>query len=407
MEEKEQDTFSRRTFLKKAGTLSIGVFGATIAASLPVYAKRSKKRNIETVETTSEGAAMPGFRSPIPEMDGHIRKWVANKKPLLKIGITPPALSEYYDEIFHGCFMQMAEYDALYGLKFAYKIAAPREHEQIEDQISIIKNWATLGYDAVLICTGADITAMNKVFGDMLKRGTRIYLFNMPSQYLFHEKDSPFPIYETNIRSTIGYNNMFAHEMAAHWLAELLTMKYGDPKGKLALVWGLPGHWAAARERGLKAGLSSYPKIEIVTKGIGDYIREGGMREAEAMLEAYPDLDVLYGENEEMGLGAAQAALERGLDLWDFNRKKGVITLGADGLISGYERIREKNATGTINVNPVDKGRAMIQAVFYDSVMGWNIDRIWDVPTHVVDIRNVDIDDAYAQWAMTFEYKSQ
>ena len=80
--------------------------------------------------------------------------------------------------------------------------------------------------------------------------------------------------------------------------------------------------------------------------------------------------------------------------------------MGADGLVSGYEEIRAGRMTATINVNPVKNGRNLIEAVFWDRVLGWRIPKVILEPTTVVDIRNVDFSDEYVKWAQSVSYPS-
>ncbi|MGA2479614.1 MAG: substrate-binding domain-containing protein, partial [Spirochaetia bacterium] len=138
----------------------------------------------------------------------------------------------------------------------------------------------------------------------------------------------------------------------------------------------------------------------------GVYDRDSGMKGAEDLLTVNPNLDIIYGENEEMGLGAAAAVLAKGKQLWNFDTKKGIIVIGADGLVSGYNEIRAGRMTATINVNPVANGRNLIEAIFWDRVLGWRIPKIILAPTSVVDKRNVDLNEAYVKWAQSVKYPS-
>jgi ribose transport system substrate-binding protein len=103
-----------------------------------------------------------------------------------------------------------------------------------------------------------------------------------------------------------------------------------------------------------------------------------------------------------MGQGAEQAVEARGLKPW--NGSSGIITVGADGLKSGYASIRSGRLTATVDVGPVDQGRELIRAVFLHEVLGYSVGKVIDVPTQVIDKSNVDIAEAYTDWALGTNY---
>ncbi|MDZ7836605.1 MAG: substrate-binding domain-containing protein [Actinomycetota bacterium] len=133
-----------------------------------------------------------------------------------------------------------------------------------------------------------------------------------------------------NAKFIVGYDNFLAHYEAGYWMADLLTMKYGEPKGKIGQIWGPGGHWSVERNNGFMEAMKNFPDIGNCALSHGEYHRDSGMAGAEDLLTVNPDLDIIYGENEEMGLGAAAGALAQGIDLGDFDSKDGMIVIGAN-----------------------------------------------------------------------------
>ncbi len=308
----------------------------------------------------------------------------------IKIGFTPPAASEFYDIIKHGAYTMMKELSDRFNVRFEFETSAPSEHKEVNSQVDIINNWVEKKYDAILVCSAGEFNTMNEVYEKAESRGTAIYLFNMPSE-LVKENDMKFT-------SVISYNN--------HYQAGYLVGKYAAEKlkgkGKILLVWGFPGHWSTSRKEGFLEAIKPYPGLQIVGEKCGDYVRDKGMQAAMELLAEHPDVDLIYGENEEMTQGAVQAIEVCGLKHW--NGKKGIITIGADGLKTGYESIREGKLTATVNVGPVDQGREFIMAVFMHEALGYNVDKIINVATTVVDKSNVDSAAGYTDWALGTEY---
>ena len=163
-----------------------------------------------------------------------------------------------------------------------------------------------------------------------MKQGTMIYLFNMPAEL--------WDPSELKAVSVITYDN---HYQSGYAVGQYAAEKL-DGKGEILLVWGLPGHWSTSRKNGFHEAISEYPDLKIVGEQRGDYVRDKGMQATENLLQSNPNVDFIYGENEEMALGAVQAVEGRGLKLWDGN--EGIMVIGADGLKSGFDSIRAREA---------------------------------------------------------------
>ncbi|MBN9346539.1 MAG: substrate-binding domain-containing protein, partial [Devosia sp.] len=180
----------------------------------------------------------------------------------LTVGFTGPAASEFYDEIEHGAFAQMRAYSDMFGVKWNWTYASPQEHQDINDQVNTIEAWVTNRYDAVLVCTAGDFESMQNVYAKAEAAGTRVFQFNMPAEL--------WPEDQNRAISNIGYNNtMQAGYLAGRYIAEKL-----GGKGKMLLIWGLPGHWSTARRKGLDIALAEYPELQIVGEQRGDYVRD-------------------------------------------------------------------------------------------------------------------------------------
>lgn len=305
----------------------------------------------------------------------------------LRIGFTPPALSEFYDQIEHGAWHQMSRYEELFGIQWEWIRSAPAEHEQVADQQNIIQDWATQGLDAALVCTAGDFASMQRTYDNAMEQGTAIFQFNMPIEL--------WDIDDVNAISNIGYDNARqAGFLAGQYIAERI-----NGEGQVLLVWGLPTHWAESRENGLEMALEQYPDIEIAGRQRGDYVRDLGMDAAQTLLERFPDANAIYGENEEMALGAAQAASAQGLQVMGED-DEGILIIGADGLRSGYDDIKEGRLTATVDVGPVEQGRFSIINIFHNLMLGYTVDRVTNVPTRVIDSSNVEPILAYVNWAL-------
>lgn len=369
----EDQGMSRAGFLGHGAKLGGAVVGASALAG---------------AFTSVAGARSEAF-GPYPggaQYDAVVRK-IANGRTL-KVGFTPPILSEFFDEMEHAAWWRMAELESRYGVKFQWERAAPRANfNAVEEQVNIVQNWATKKFDAVLVCTGANFATMQRVYTDAAKRGTKIFQFNQPAEL--------YPIDSIKVVSNIGYDNRW---QSGYLAGKYIASKLGG-KGKVLQIWGPSGSdWSRGRQIGFDKALKENPGLKVVGKADGGYVRDKGFAAAQALLQKNKDVNAIYGENEEMALGASQAIDSTGLKHWD--GKKGILTIGADGLKSGFAAIRKGRLTATVDVGGVDQGLTFIDTLFRYIVLGYSVDKFINVPTKVVDKTNVDLSDAYISWAL-------
>lgn len=320
------------------------------------------------------------------KFDAVARRMAAGRT--LRVGFTPPILSEFFDEMEKAAFWKMYELETRYGVKWQWERAAPRANfNAVEEQVNIVQNWGTKKFNAVLVCTGANFATMQRVYTDAAKRGTKVFQFNQPAEL--------YPADAIHVVSNIGYDNRW---QSGYLAGKYIARKLGG-KGKVLQIWGPSGSdWSRGRQIGFDRALKEHPGLKVVGKADGGYVRDKGFAAAQALLQRKRDVNAIYGENEEMALGASQAIDAKGLKHWD--GKKGILTIGADGLKSGFAAIRKGRLTATVDVGGVDQGLTFIETIFRNIVLGYSVDKFINVPTKVVDKTNVDLSDAYIRWAL-------
>jgi ribose transport system substrate-binding protein len=96
--------------------------------------------------------------------------------------------------------------------------------------------------------------------------------------------------------------------------------------GEVAVLEGLPSSTPAIdRLNGFKDGVKQNPKIKVVAEQAGNWLPDLATTEFSAMLQAHPDIRVLYASNDLMAAGAYVAAKGAG-------KEKQVKIIGTDGL---------------------------------------------------------------------------
>ena len=136
------------------------------------------------------------------------------------------------------------------------------------------------------------------------------------------ERDILQPNYSTYIHS----DNVAIGRLAGQFIVDRLQKKFGTPKGNVVAVRGLLGvEGEINRDRGAKEIFDKYPGIHIVADPVADWIQAKAKDRMTEVLRAQPHIDVVYGHNDPMAVGAYLAAKELG-------REQEMIFVGVDGL---------------------------------------------------------------------------
>ena len=132
-------------------------------------------------------------------------------------------------------------------------------------------------------------------------------------------------------------------------IAEWTAQKIGK-KGKVAMLAGPSGAQAFMNfARGYEDVMGRYPDIEIVFRQELLLTRENGLKHGEDALVAHPDLSAIYGANDELGMGAAQAVAASG-------KKKQVIVTGLNGIPPAVRAVKRGAMDLTVALNPIQWG---------------------------------------------------
>jgi ribose transport system substrate-binding protein len=133
-------------------------------------------------------------------------------------------------------------------------------------------------------------------------------------------------ILQPNYTSYVHSDNVAIGRLAGQFMVDHLTKKYGKPKGNIVAMRGLLGvEGEINRDRGAKQVFDKYPEIKIVSDPVADWIQAKAKDRMTEVLRAQPKIDVVYGHNDPMAIGAYLAAKELG-------REKEMIFVGVDGL---------------------------------------------------------------------------
>ncbi|MBG9982387.1 ribose ABC transporter substrate-binding protein RbsB [Aerococcaceae bacterium DSM 111020] len=153
-----------------------------------------------------------------------------------------------------------------------------------------------------------------------------------------------------DVVSLIASDNVKGGEMAANFIVEEL-----DENAKVIELEGIPGA-SAANERGEGFNNIAQDKLEVLDSQTANFNRAEGLTVMENMLQAHPDIEAVFAQNDEMALGAIEAIEAAG--------KLGeILVVGFDGNEDAIKSVEDGKLGATIAQQPYEMGKISIEAV--------------------------------------------
>jgi ribose/xylose/arabinose/galactoside ABC-type transport system permease subunit/ABC-type sugar transport system substrate-binding protein len=174
----------------------------------------------------------------------------------------------------------------------------------------------------------------------------------------------------------VASDNVTGGKLAAKALAEKL-----GGNGTIVVLQGQAGT-SASRERGsgFTEGLKAYPGIKVVAKQPADWDRTKGLDVMTNLLQANPDIDGVFAENDEMALGAIKALGSKA--------GKSVQVVGFDGTADGLTAVKAGTLYASVAQQPTELGKIAVQNAV-KTAAGDKVAKSVMVPVKVVTKENV------------------
>lgn len=249
-----------------------------------------------------------------------------------------------------------------YGVTITFE--GPEEETMVDKQVDMIKT--ALAKNPVAIAVAAiDIEAVRSDIEAAKDKGVKVVGFDAGVGDL--------------AEATAATDSYSAGALAAEHAARLL-----DNEGKVGIV----GHSqtvvdAVARVDGFKETVEKdYPGLEIVDiqYGDGDHLKSAEV--AKGMMQANPDIDLIYTSNEGACVGTYNGLKEAGLI-------GEVMIVGFDSSAALKEAIRNGEIAGAITQDPVKMGYLTVESA-YKLYKGEEVDEIIDTGAAWYDADNMD-----------------
>lgn len=219
----------------------------------------------------------------------------------------------------------------------------------------------TEGVDTVVLDAGGDVARQIAQMQDLIQQKVDVIII-WPTNgkavvpVIRKAKQAGIPVVVTNsnvadegqqfIASFSGPNNIKQGAYSAEMMCDAL-----DNKGQIVQISGQPGYTTAIeRQQGFEVRLAEVcPDVKILETQPGDWNREKSQRVMENFLTKYDKIDGVYSGDDNMGVGALNAAKAAG--------RKGIAFIGATNFAVGYEAMGRGEYWGSVYQSPVDDAK--------------------------------------------------
>jgi ribose transport system substrate-binding protein len=327
-----------------------------LVASLALAACGAQNENDEQAggETATETTSKAAGEAPDAKADCGEVKGEADGA---RIAYMPPATEfPYYIAIGEGIKAKAKE------LGFETFMLAPQSGADIEGQMGMIQDVLTQDVDGIILSTH-DEKAAAPLVKQAVENGTAVVIVN-----------SDIADFPTPVHGVVGYRQRPGTEKIGEYAIELV-----DGKAKVGVIEGQPGYHSTERVGGFLDAIEGEQGMEVVASQPGGWNVEGGNKTAMDMLQAHPEIEMVFAANDYMAIGAAKAAKALG--------KKDLIILGNDGDTQALEEIHAGAWTATVNTTPFEMGEKVLEVM--QSCLNKEFDEFYvETPTEVVDKEN-------------------
>lgn len=217
----------------------------------------------------------------------------------------------------------------------------------------------SLGVKLIERNANADVNAQNSQIEDMIAQGAQVLIVAPENSAglgpaLAEAKSKKIPVLTIDRTVTgaacsdfiafIGSNFYGQAQIAADDLAQAT-----GSGAKVAILSGTPGNNVSTdRTNGFTDQLKAkYPNMTVVASQTANFDQTDGQKVMEQLLQAHPDINAVYAENDEMALGAIQAITAAGK-----TSGKDVKIVSIDGIQQAVQDVADGKVVADIETNP-------------------------------------------------------
>ncbi|MFB7642340.1 substrate-binding domain-containing protein [Peribacillus butanolivorans] len=182
-----------------------------------------------------------------------------------------------------------------------------------------------------------------------------------------------------DVVSYIGRDNVEMGRLAGEKAVELLGGK--GATGKVIELQGDAGGTVMkARHDGFHEVVEKEKGIKIIEGPYSEYIRAKAVSSMQDLLQAHPDVKLVYAHNDDMALGAMKVLEQAG-------KLKDVKIVGIDGLMEAVKKIEAGTFHATVINDPISLGTLAIQTAIKTG-NGEDVEKVMNADTGLIDDKN-------------------
>ena len=224
--------------------------------------------------------------------------------------------------------------------------------------------------EAVVLDAGGDVARQIAQMQDLIQQGVNAIIIwptngeaVIPAVREAHKASIPVIVTNSNIAeqgfefvaSFSGPDNITQGSRSAEIMCDKFKDMGIENEARVVQISGQPGYTTAIeRQKGFDDRLPEVcPNVTLVETQPGDWNREKSQTVMEAFLVKYDDIDGVYAGDDNMGVGALNAAKAAG--------REGIIFVGATNFAVGYDAMAAGEYWGSIYQSPVDDAEAALK----------------------------------------------
>jgi ribose transport system substrate-binding protein len=244
------------------------------------------------------------------------------------------------------------------------------------------------GAELVYLDAQNNIEKQIKDIQDLITRGVDVMILNAvnpesiaPAVEALNKANIPIVTVDRpitpKVASFVGRDNFEMGRLSGEYAAKLL-----NGKGKVIEIQGAAGDKVMmARRDGFHSVIDKYPDIQVIQSPYSDYVRSKAVTAFQDMIQANPDVNLVYAHNDDMALGAVQVL--------ESQKITGVKVVGVDCLMEAVKAIKDGRYDSTTANDPQYLGTVAVQ-VALKVLKGEKVGEYIDTGTTLITKDNVD-----------------
>jgi ribose transport system substrate-binding protein len=264
-----------------------------------------------------------------------------------------------------------ADAHATYTIGITQNNVGVDSYQTTYEQAFIAAAEANDAVEVVVLDAGGDVARQIAQMEDLIQQEVDAIIIwptngeaVIPAVRKAYQEDIPVIVTNSNIAeagfdfvaSFSGPDNVTQGARSAEIMCDRFKELGIENEAKVVHITGQPGYTTAIeRAQGFNDRLPEVcPNVEQLDEQPGDWNREKSQQVMEAFLVQYDDIDGVYSGDDNMGVGAMNAAIAAG-------RAEGITFVGATNFAVGYDAMAEGTYWGSIYQSPVDDAEAALK----------------------------------------------